>query len=248
MWELAPERHEPGRVDHYLGYPLDNGTAGGGFAYHAQNRRLYLGHVTHLSYTDPTLSPFGEFQRFKSHPAIAGLLEGATRLSYGARALTTGGLQSIPDLAFSGGALIGCAAGFMNVPALKAIHSAIRSGRATAEQVAAAIAEGRAHDRLEGLNAAVLAHRHRRRNSPPVRNVEPLWTRAGTMLGVALGGFDLWFSRLFRASPFGTLQASARGFRKVEAPGGGDAAPLPGARRGGELRPRQLGVPRQSQP
>jgi electron-transferring-flavoprotein dehydrogenase len=157
VWEIAPERHEAGRVDHYLGYPLDDATSGGGFAYHAAGNKLYLGLVVHLGYANPTLSPFGEFQRFKQHPSIAKLLDGGRRISYGARALTSGGLQSIPDLAFPGGALIGCAAGFMNVPALKAIHNAIRSGMATADQVAAAIAEGRAYDRLDGLNEAVLA-------------------------------------------------------------------------------------------
>ena len=111
-----------------MGFPLDNATSGGGFAYHAQDRKLYLGLVIHLDYQNPTLSPFGEFQRFKTHPSIAPLLEGATRLSYGARALASGGWQSMPELAFPGGALIGCAAGFMNAPRLKAIHNAILLG------------------------------------------------------------------------------------------------------------------------
>ncbi len=204
VWELAPDRHHPGRVDHYLGYPLDDDTSGGGFAYHAQDRKLYLGFVTHLSYSDPTLSPFGEFQRFKAHPSISRLLEGATRLSYGARAMTSGGLQSVPNLAFPGGALIGCAAGFMNVPALKGIHSAIRSGMATAEAVAEALTEGRAHDTLDRLNERVLATGIGA-ELKPVRNVKPLWSRAGTVLGVLLGGFDMWCETLFRRSLFGTL-------------------------------------------
>ena len=228
VWELAPEQHQPGRVDHYLGYPLDDDTAGGGFAYHAQERKLYLGFVTHLSYSDPTLSPFGEFQRFKQHPSIARLLEGATRLSYGARALTSGGLQSVPKLAFPGGALIGCAAGFMNVPALKGIHRANRSGIATADAVAEAVGQGRAHDTLDGLDARVLATgigAELRR----VRNVKPLWGRAGTVLGVLLGGFDMWCETLFGRSPFGTLghrqadadtlrQAGAAPARRYDAP------------------------------
>ena len=204
VWEVAPERHQPGRVDHYLGYPLDDDTAGGGFAYHAQERKLYLGFVTHLSYADPTLSPFGEFQRFKQHPSIARLLAGATRLSYGARALTSGGLQSVPSLAFPGGALIGCAAGFMNVPALKGIHSAIRSGIATADAVAEAVGQGRAHDTLDGLDERVLATGIGA-ELRGVRNVKPLWGRAGTVLGVLLGGFDMWCEALFGRSPFGTL-------------------------------------------
>ena len=148
IWEVPESMHEPGRGDHYLGWPLDTSTSGGGFAYHAADRRLYVGFVTHLDYKIPRLSPFGEFQRFKTHPSIARLLKDGRRISYGARALTSGGLQSIPELAFTGGALIGCAAGYMNVPALKAIHNAILSGVTAAEAAAAAIGEGRAHDRL----------------------------------------------------------------------------------------------------
>ena len=215
VWELAPGRHEPGRVDHYLGFPLGTATNGGGFAYHAAGGRLFLGLVVHLNYTDPTLSPFDEFQRFKAHPAIAGLLEGARRTGYGARALTSGGLQSIPRLAFPGGALIGCAAGFMNVPALKAIHSAIRSGRATAERVAAAIAAGRGNDLLEGLDDAVLATGIGAELGP-VRNVKPLWSRFGTLLGVALSGAEMWCRAVFGASPLGTLRHPAADFEKLK--------------------------------
>ena len=214
VWEIEPERHEAGRVDHYLGYPLDDATSGGGFAYHAQGNKLYLGLVVHLGYANPTLSPFGEFQRFKQHPLIAKLLEGGRRISYGARALTSGGLQSIPDLAFPGGALIGCAAGFMNVPALKAIHNAIRSGMATAEQVAVAIGAGRAHDRLEGLNEAVLTTGIGA-ELKPVRNVKPFWSRFGTLVGVLFGGFDMWCEALFRFSPFGTLRHGKADFEKL---------------------------------
>ena len=201
VWELPAELHQPGRVDHYLGWPLDASTSGGGFAYHAGDRKLYLGLVTHLDYTNPTLSPFGEFQRFKTHPSIARLLVGATRVSYGARALTSGGLQSIPDLAFPGGALIGCAAGFMNVPALKAIHNAMRSGMAAADAVADAVAAGRAHDTLALPVPPEIAAELR-----AVRNVKPLWSRFGTFAGVLLGGIDMWSLALLRFSPFGTLR------------------------------------------
>ena len=214
VWEIAPERHEAGRIDHYLGYPLDDATSGGGFAYHAQGNKLYLGLVVHLSYDNPTLSPFGEFQRFKQHPAIARLLAGGRRLSYGARAMTSGGLQSIPNLAFPGGALIGCSAGFMNVPALKGIHNAILSGKATAERVAAAIGCGRAYDTLEGLNESVLATGIGAELGP-VRNLKPFWSRFGTYLGVLLGGFDLWFQALFGTSPFGTLSHGQADFEKL---------------------------------
>lgn len=215
VWEIAPDRHEAGRVDHYLGFPLDATTSGGGFAYHAAGNKLYLGLVVHLSYDDPTLSPFDEFQRFKTHPSMARLLEGGRRLSYGARALTSGGLQAIPDLAFPGGALIGCAAGFMNVPALKAIHNAIRSGMATADRVAAAIGEGRAHDTLAGLNDSVLASGIGAELTP-VRNVKPFWSRFGTYLGVLLGGFDMWCTALFRVSFFGTLRHDHADFERLK--------------------------------
>ena len=142
VWQIPERLHQPGRVDHYLGFPLDDATSGGGFCYHANDRKIYLGLVVHLDYRNPTLSPFDEFQRFKTHPSIAPLLRDATRLSYGARALTSGGWLSIPELVFPGGALIGCAAGFMNAPRLKAIHSAIRSGMAAADSIAEALANG----------------------------------------------------------------------------------------------------------
>jgi len=221
IWQVPESVHEPGRVDHYLGYPLDDATSGGGFCYHANDRRIYLGLVVHLDYRNPTLSPFDEFQRFKQHPAIARLLQGATRISYGARALTSGGFQSIPELVFPGGALIGCAAGFMNAPRLKAIHSAIRSGIGAADSVAEALAAGRAGDRLEHLPARVMATGIGR-ELYRIRNVKPLWSRFGTVLGVALGGLDMWVNQLFRFSLFGTLRhkkADADALWPVEAAG-----------------------------
>jgi electron-transferring-flavoprotein dehydrogenase len=221
IWQVPESVHEPGRVDHYLGYPLDDATSGGGFCYHANDRRIYLGLVVHLDYRNPTLSPFDEFQRFKQHPAIARLLQGATRISYGARTLTSGGFQSIPELVFPGGALIGCAAGFMNAPRLKAIHSAIRSGIGAADSVAEALAAGRAGDRLEHLPARVMATGIGR-ELYRIRNVKPLWSRFGTVLGVALGGLDMWVNQLFRFSLFGTLRhkkADADALWPVEAAG-----------------------------
>jgi electron-transferring-flavoprotein dehydrogenase len=203
VWEIPAERHQPGKVDHYLGFPLDDATSGGGFAYHAQDRKLYLGLVVHLDYADPTLSPFGEFQRFKTHPSIAPLLEGATRISYGARALASGGWQSLPDLAFAGGGLIGCAAGFMNAPRLKAIHNAILSGIGAADAVGEAVAAGRQHDRLENLQERVF-ETGIEAELVGVRNIKPLWSRFGTLLGAGLGGFDLWCQSLLKFSLFGT--------------------------------------------
>ena len=204
IWQVPDSVHQPGRVDHYLGFPLDDATSGGGFCYHAADNKIYLGLVVHLDYRNPTLSPFDEFQRFKRHPSIAHLLNGATRVSYGARALTSGGWQSIPELIFPGGALIGCAAGFMNAPRLKAIHSAIRSGIAAADSAAEALAAGRQNDRLADLPDRVMATGIGR-ELYRVRNVKALWSRFGTVLGVLLGGIDMWANQLFRFSPFGTL-------------------------------------------
>ncbi|MEQ8600199.1 MAG: electron transfer flavoprotein-ubiquinone oxidoreductase [Devosia sp.] len=215
VWEIPAERHQAGRVDHYLGFPLDNATGGGGFAYHAQDNKLYLGLVVHLDYADPTLSPFDEFQRFKTHPSIARLIEGATRISYGARALTAGGLQAIPDLAFEGGGLIGCAAGFMNAPRLKAIHNAILSGIGAADAVGDAIAAGRQHDRIADLGHHVLSTGIEKELTG-VRNLKPLWNRFGTLLGAFLGGVDMWCQTVLRFSPFGTLRWNAPDSAKLK--------------------------------
>lgn len=204
IWEIPAEKHQPGKVDHYLGFPLDNGTAGGGFVYHAEDRKLYVGLVTYLDYADPTLSPFDEFQRFKTHKSVAPLLEGATRISYGARAVTAGGWQSIPTLAFPGGGLIGCAAGFMNAPRLKAIHNAILSGIGAADAVAEAIGKGRQHDLIKDLGHRIMATGIAA-ELQGVRNVKPLWTRLGTVLGALAGGIELWSSAILRRSLLGTL-------------------------------------------
>ncbi|WP_224701506.1 electron transfer flavoprotein-ubiquinone oxidoreductase [Devosia aquimaris] len=204
IWEIPAEQHEPGRVDHYLGFPLDNATAGGGFVYHAQDRKLYVGLVTYLDYPDPTLSPFGEFQRFKAHPSVAPLLEGATRISYGARAVTAGGWQSIPTLGFAGGGLIGCSAGFMNAPRLKAIHNAILSGIGAADAVADAIAAGRQHDLIADFGKRVM-QTGIATELMAVRNVKPLWSRFGTLLGAIAGGAEMWATALLGRSLLGTL-------------------------------------------
>src|SRR5690606_18546064 len=187
----------------------------GGFAYHAQDNKLYLGYVVHLDYADPTLSPFDEFQRFKTHPAIAPLLEGANRISYGARALTAGGLQAVPHLAFAGGGLIGCAAGFMNAPRLKAIHNAILSGIGAADAVGAAIAAGREHDVIDDFGHRIMATGIET-ELRGVRNLKPLWSRFGTLAGAALGGLDMWCQAILRFSPFGTLRWTAPDSAKLK--------------------------------
>ena len=204
VWQVAPEKHQPGLVQHSFGWPLDNGTGGGSFLYHMEDGLVSVGFVVHLNYQNPTLSPFDEFQRFKTHPMIAETFAGGKRLSYGARAITEGGWQSVPKLAFPGGALIGCAAGFVNVPRIKGSHNAIHSGMQAAEHVVAALAEGRANDTLQSYedawrSSAIGQDLYR------VRNVKPLWSRFGTALGVALGGLDMWMNALFGGSLFGTM-------------------------------------------
>jgi electron-transferring-flavoprotein dehydrogenase len=203
LWQVAPEQHRPGLVQHSFGWPLDSRTGGGSFLYHFDEQLVSVGFVVHLNYENPYLSPFEEFQRFKTHPLVRGTFEGGKRLAYGARALTEGGWQSVPKLAFPGGALIGCAAGFMNVPRIKGSHNAMLSGMLAAEHVAAALAAGRANDELEDYEAAW-------RSSPigpdlwKVRNAKPLWSRFGTFAGIGLGGLDMWTNTL-GFSLFGTL-------------------------------------------
>jgi electron-transferring-flavoprotein dehydrogenase len=203
LWQVAPEKHRPGLTQHTFGWPLDSRTGGGSFLYHFDDNLVSVGFVVHLNYQNPYLSPFEEFQRFKTHPLVRGTFEGGKRLAYGARALTEGGWQSVPKLSFPGGALVGCAAGFMNVPRIKGSHNAMLSGMLAAEHVAAALAAGRANDELADYEAAW-------RSSAigpdlwKVRNAKPLWSRFGTFLGIALGGIDMWTNTL-GFSLFGTL-------------------------------------------
>ena len=205
LWQVAPEKFEPGLVQHSFGWPLDDATGGGSFLYHFGDRYVAIGYVVHLNYANPWLSPFEEFQRFKQHPAIRPVLEGATRVSYGARAITEGGWQSVPKLAFPGGALIGCAAGFVNVPRIKGSHNAIKTGMMAAEAVFEAIAVGRSGDELTAYQAAYDASPVER-ELKQVRNVKPLWSKFGTRVGIALGGLDMWTNVLAGVSLFGTLK------------------------------------------
>src|SRR2546430_2734207 len=212
VWEIDPAKHQKGLIQHSFGWPLNNSTGGGSFLYHYDDNKVAVGFVVHLNYDDPYLSPFDEFQRFKTHPAIRTVFEGGKRISYGARAITEGGYQSVPRLSFPGGALIGCAAGFVNVPRIKGVHNAMGSGMLAAEHVAAALGAGRANDALvEYENAwrdsAVGKDLHR------VRNVKPLLSKFCTIIGVALGGFDMWCNTL-GFSLFGT-QSHAKPDRKT---------------------------------
>jgi len=226
LWEVAPDKAKPGLVQHSFGWPLGGGTGGGSFLYHLENNQVAVGFVVHLNYENPYLSPFEEFQRFKTHPLIRDTFEGGKRISYGARALTEGGWQSVPKLSFPGGALIGCSAGFMNVPRIKGSHNAVHSGILAADSVVEAIAAGRTGDELAsyeaGWRASAIGKDLKR-----VRNVKPLWSRFGTLLGIGFGGLDMWMETLFGVSPFGTLRHGkadadclkpARGFQPIAYP------------------------------
>jgi len=205
IWEVAPQRHSQGLVQHSFGWPLDNKTGGGSFLYHLDNNLVVVGFVVHLNYKNPYLSPFEEFQRFKTHPAIRQTFEGGKRLAYGARAITEGGWQSVPKLTFPGGALLGCAAGFVNVPRIKGSHNAVLSGILAADHISAAIANGRAHDEVEEIET-LWRHSAIGRDLKQARNVKPLWSKFGTMMGIPLGGFDMWCQQILRFSPFGTMK------------------------------------------
>ena len=204
LWQVAPEKHRAGLVQHSFGWPLDNKTGGGSFLYHFDDNLVSVGFVVHLNYENPYINPFEEFQRFKTHPLVRDTFEGGKRLAYGARAITEGGYQSVPKLSFPGGALIGCAAGFVNVPRIKGSHNAILSGMLAAEHVADALAEGRSNDEISSYDA-VWPETDVGADLWKVRNAKPLWSRFGTYLGIALGGFDMWCNTL-GFSLFGTLR------------------------------------------
>ncbi len=204
LWEVAPQRHRSGLVQHSFGWPLDNATGGGSFLYHFDERLVSVGFVVHLNYANPYLAPFEEFQRFKTHPLVRDTFAGGKRLAYGARAITEGGYQSVPRLSFPGGALIGCAAGFVNVPRIKGSHNAILSGMLAAEHVAQALAAGRHNDELAAYEQA-WRNSDIGRDLVKVRNAKPLWSRFGTLAGIALGGLDMW-TNTFGFSLMGTLR------------------------------------------
>ncbi len=204
LWELPKDKHKPGLVMHSLGWPLDNSTGGGLFMYHWGENFCSIGFVVHLNYTNPYLSPFDEFQRIKTHPKIRAFLEGGKRIGYGARAITEGGFQSVPKLTFPGGALIGCTAGFVNVPRIKGSHNAMKTGMMAAEAAFAALGEGRSGDELTAYEDAYRAS-HVYTDLKRVRNVKPFLSKWGTMLGMMFGGLDMWTNQLFGFSFFGTL-------------------------------------------
>ena len=201
LWEIDPTKHKAGLVAHTMGWPLDSSTGGGSFMYHLEGNQVAIGFVVHLNYTNPYLSPFDEFQRFKHHPAIQPYLEGGRRISYGARAITEGGLQSVPKLTFPGGALIGCSAGFVNLPRIKGSHNAMKTGMLAAEAAYTALGESRSLDELTSYPEAYRAswiYKDLKR----VRNVKPLWSKLGLFGGLLIGGLDMWMNQLGIGLPF----------------------------------------------
>ncbi|MFL5185489.1 MAG: electron transfer flavoprotein-ubiquinone oxidoreductase [Microvirga sp.] len=205
LWQVKPEKFQPGLVRHSMGWPLPNNAGGGSWLYHFDDNLVSVGFVVHLNYKNPTLSPFDEFQRFKTHPMVRDVFEGAKRIGYGARAIMEGGWQSVPRLSFPGGCLVGDSAGFVNVPRIKGSHNAILSGMLCADHVFAALQAGRINDEVssyeEAWRASPIGYDLKR-----VRNVKPLWSRYGTAAGVALGGLDMWLTEIFGWSPFGTMK------------------------------------------
>lgn len=192
LWDIDPEKHVPGRVIHTQGWPLsETNTWGGGFLYHQANNQVALGFVTALDYANPYVYPFEEFQRWKQHPEIRAILEGGRRVSYGARAINEGGWQSVPRLSFPGGALIGCSAGFVNVPRIKGSHTAMKSGMLAAESIAAAMAAGREKDDMVEYDAAV-RDSWIAKELKKVQNAQPLIAKFGGELGTVLAGADMW--------------------------------------------------------
>ncbi len=222
IWEIDPEKHRLGSVTHTMGWPLGSNAGGGSFIYHIDNNQVYVGLVVHLNYENPHLFPYMEFQRFKHHPMVAELLKGGKRVAYGARAISEGGWQSIPKVAFPGGALLGCSAGLVNVPRIKGNHNAMLSGIAAAEAAHSALRAGRSSDTLEAYETAL-------RTGPiakdlkKVRNVKPLWSKFGLLPSLIGGGLDMWTNSLVGLSLFGTLKhgksdAAATGLARDHAP------------------------------
>ena len=190
VWEIDPAQHKEGSVVHTVGYPLPQDTYGGSFIYHAAQHRIYIGFVTGLDYRNPYLDPYQEFQKFKMHPMVAKLLEGGKRIEYGARALNEGGFQSIPTLSFAGGALIGCSAGFMNVPKIKGSHTAMQSGMCAAIASFEHITQGTSLQRYEALikESFIWDELHK------VRNIRPSFHK-GLWLGLLYSAIDTYLLR-----------------------------------------------------
>lgn len=201
LWDIDPEQHVPGRVIHTQGWPLDENSNGGGFLYHQAGGQVALGFVTWLNYRNPHTSPFQEMQKWKTHPEIAKILKGGKRVSYGARAINDGGWQSVPKLAFPGGALIGCSAGFVNVPRIKGSHTAMKTGMMAAEAAFAAVQAGRSGDTLTAYQDAYDSS-WVEKELRGVRNVLPLMEKYGDLAGSLMSGVTMWSEHWGIRMPF----------------------------------------------
>ena len=216
LWEVEPNKHKEGTVLHTLGWPLKNNQDGGSFIYHSENNQVAVGYVVALGYKNPWMSPFMEFQKFKTHPIINNLLKGGKRISYGARVINQGGWQSVPKLSFPGGMLVGCAAGFVNVPRIKGSHNAILSGIIAAEHITKALSEGRANDEIKEYEEQ-WRESEVGKDLRLVRNVKPLIAKYGTIVGMMLGAVDMYCtSWLGNWSPFGTMKHQKADFETTE--------------------------------
>ena len=204
LWEVKPENHQMGQVTHTMGWPLGMKTGGGSFMYHLEDNLVSIGFVVHLNYENPHLYPYMEFQRFKHHPLIESVLEGGRRVAYGARAITEGGLQSVPKLFFPGGCLIGCSAGFVNVPRIKGSHNAMKTGMLAAEAAFEAVQAGREGDELSAYEDA-----YRKswvyEDLEKVQNAKPFWSKFGLLGGLAFGALDMHMREKLGFSFFGSL-------------------------------------------
>ena len=206
LWEIDPAKHKEGLVEHSFGFPLKASQDGGSFVYHIEDNQVYVGYVVALGYKNPYLNPFQVFQQFKTQPHVAEMLAGGKRISYGARAIVQGGWQSAPKASFPGGLLVGCSVGYVNVPRIKGSHNAVASGMMAAEHVAAAIQDGRANDEIEQYDAA-WREGSVGKDLYAVRNVKPLVTKFGTVLGTVLAGIEMWITTLTGGwSPLGTMR------------------------------------------
>ena len=214
LWRLPAAQHHAGRVIHTLGWPLGHRAGGGGFVYYMAPDLISIGLVTHLDYANPTLSPFEEFQKLKTHPAIRKILAGGERIGYGARAITEGGWQSLPRLVFPGGALIGCAAGLVNLPRIKGNHNAMKSGMLAAQSVFAAVQAGRAQDELSDYPTA-LHNSWVGQELQQVRNIKPAISRLGLLAGTLYAGAEMWLSQLGLKVPW-TLRHSKADFQSLK--------------------------------
>lgn len=221
IWEIDPSNHNKGEVTHTFGWPLDAKAGGGSFLYHIDNNQVYIGYIIDLNYKNPHLFPYMEFQNWKHHPKIAKVLKGGKRVSYGARVVTKGGIQSIPKTCFPGGVLLGCSAGLVNLPRIKGNHNAMLSGKIAAEAAVEALKKNRSGDELTDYDSELRTGAVGQ-DLNIVRNVAPLNAKFGPLFGMILGGFDMWCQSLFKFSFFGTVSHG-----KTDAESTGKASDFP---------------------